>query len=186
MPNSKYSLPLPPNEPVKTYAPGTSERSALKKQLSELKSTQIDIPLIIGGKEVRTGKTGTCILPHDHQTVIGTFHQAGEKEVHMAIEAALEARKSWATMAWENRVSVFLKAAELLAGPRRYEINAATMLCQSKNAFQAEIDSACELIDFLRFNSYYAMLIFEQQPPHSPAGTWNGMEYRPLEGHTAS
>jgi len=182
MSNAKYSLPLPPNEPVLNYAPDSPERAALKKKLTELKSTQIEIPLIIGGKEIKTGRIGTCILPHDHGTVIGTYHQAGEEEVAIAIESALKARKQWAEMAWQDRTSIFLKAAALLAGPRRYEVNAATMLCQSKNVFQAEIDSACELIDFLRFNSYYAMQIFEQQPPHSPPMIWNRVEYRPLEG----
>ncbi len=182
MPNAKFELPLPPNEPIKSYAPGTPERAALKEKLVELRSQQIEIPLIIGGKEVKTGKTGKCILPHDHQTVIGTYHQAGPEEVQMAIEAALEARKTWAAMDWQDRVAIFLKAAELLSGPWRMVLNAATMLAQSKNVFQAEIDSACELIDFFRFNSYYAKQIYEHQPPYSPTGTWNRMEYRPLEG----
>jgi 1-pyrroline-5-carboxylate dehydrogenase len=142
----------------------------------------VEIPLLIGGKEVRTGKLGTCVLPHHHDTVIGTYHQAGEKEVQMAIDGALGARQQWAAMGWHDRVAVFLKAADLLAGPWRSVVNAATMLSQSKNVFQAEIDAACELIDFFRFNSFYAQQIYEQQPPHSPLGTWNRMEYRPLEG----
>ena len=182
MGNAKYTIPLPPNEPIKSYAPGTPERVELKSKLAEMRSQQIEIPLIIGGKEIRTGKTGKCVLPHNHGTVVGTYHQAGEKEVQMAIEAALKARRSWAEMEWQDRLAIFLKAAELLAGPWRQVLNAATMLGQSKNVFQAEIDSACELIDFFRFNAYYAMQIYEHQPPYSPKGTWNRMEYRPLEG----
>jgi 1-pyrroline-5-carboxylate dehydrogenase len=180
--NAKFNLPLPPNEPLKGYAPGSPERTSLKAKLKELRSQQIEIPLIIGGKEVRTGKKGKCILPHAHKTVIGEYHQAGEKEVKMAIDAAIKARKKWAAIHWYDRVAVFMKAADLLSTSWRDTSNAATMLAQSKNAFQAEIDSAAELIDFFRFNSYYAMQIFEQQPPYSPIGTWNRMEYRPLEG----
>ncbi len=182
MANAKFSYPLPPNEPVKSYAPGSPERTQLKTKLSEMRGTEIEIPLIIGGQEIKTGKMGTCILPHNHQKVVGRFHQAGEKEVKMAIDAALQARKKWAAMQWYDRVAIFVKAAELLAGSWRDALNAATMLGQSKNAYQAEIDSAAELIDFFRFNSYYAMQIFEQQPPYSPSGVWNRMEYRPLEG----
>lgn len=182
MGNAKFNLPLPPNDPIRSYAPGSPERKAIQAKLTELKSKQIEIPLIIGGKEVKTGNMGKCVLPHDHQTVIGTYHKAGEKEVQMAVQAAVKARKTWAAMNWYDRVSIFLRVAELLAGPWRYTMNAATMLAQSKNVFQAEIDSACELVDFFRFNSYYAMQIFEQQPPYSPTGTWNRMEYRPLEG----
>jgi len=182
MANAKYKLPLPLNEPIKRYAPGAPERELLKAGLKELKSQQIEIPLIIGGKEVKTGKLGQCIIPHDHQIVIGTYHQAGENEVQMAIKAALNARKQWTAMDWHDRVAVFLKAADLLAGPWRSIVNAATMLCQSKTVFQAEIDSACETIDFLRFNSFYSMQIYEEQPPYSPFGIWNRMEYRPLEG----
>ncbi len=182
MGNAKYTIPLPPNEPIKSYAPGTPERVELKSKLAEMRSQQIEIPLIIGGKEIRTGKTGKCVLPHNHGTVVATYHQAGEKEVQMAIEAALKARRTWAEMEWQDRLAIFLKAAELLAGPWRQVLNAATMLGQSKNVFQAEIDSACELIDFFRFNAYYAMQIYEHQPPYSPPGTWNRMEYRPLEG----
>lgn len=182
MASAKFNLPLPPNEPIKGYAPGSPERATLKVKLKELRVQQIEIPLIIGGKEIKTGKKGKCILPHNHQTVIGEYHQAGEKEVKMAINAALSAREKWAAIAWQDRISVFMKAAELLSGSWRDISNAATMLTQSKNAFQAEIDAAAELIDFFRFNSYYAMQIFEQQPPYSPLGTWNRMEYRPLEG----
>lgn len=182
MANAKYSISLPPNEPVKTYAPGAPERVTIKATLAELKSQPIEIPLLIGGKEVKTGRLAKCVLPHDHQTAVGTFHQAGEKEVQMAIEAALEARKQWAAIDWQDRAAVFLKAADLLAGPWRPVLNAATMLGQSKTVFQAEIDAACELIDFFRFNAFYAMQILEEQPPYSPLGMWNRMEYRPLEG----
>ncbi|GAB4335194.1 MAG: L-glutamate gamma-semialdehyde dehydrogenase [Calditrichia bacterium] len=182
MGNGKFNLPLPPNEPIKSYAPGSPERAAIKAKLAEMSKQEIEIPLIIGGKEIKTGKLGKCVMPHNHQHVLGTYHMAGEKEVQMAIEAALEARKQWAAMPWQDRVAIFMRAAELLAGPWRDTLNAATMLGQSKNVFQAEIDSACELVDFFRFNSYYAMQIFEQQPPHNPMGTWNRMEYRPLEG----
>jgi 1-pyrroline-5-carboxylate dehydrogenase len=182
MANAKFSIPFPANEPVYSYAPGSKERNSLKAKLKELKNSQVEIPLIIGGDEVTTGQTGDCILPHDHKTVIGKFHQAGEREVRAAIEAAIKAGKEWAGLDWQDRVAVFLKAAELLSGPWRVLLNAATMLGQSKSAFQAEIDAACELIDFFRFNSSYAMQIFDQQPPYSPFGTWNRMEYRPLEG----
>lgn len=182
MSNSKAGVPQPINEPVKSYAPRSPERAAIKSKLAELRSQRIEIPLIIDGKEVRTGDIGTCSLPHDHRKVIATYHKAGEKEINMAIKAALNARRKWAAMDWEVRAAVFLKAADLLAGPWRQTLNAATMLGQSKNIFQAEIDSACELADLFRFNCYYATQIFEQQPLHSPAGTWNRLEYRPLEG----
>jgi 1-pyrroline-5-carboxylate dehydrogenase len=182
MANAKFSIPFPANEPVYSYAPGSKERNSLKAKVKELKKSQVEIPLIIGGDEVTTGQTGDCILPHDHKTVIGKFHQAGEREIRAAVEAALKAGKEWAGEDWQDRVAVFLKAAELLSGPWRFLLNAASMLGQSKSAFQAEIDSACELIDFFRFNSSYAMQIYEQQPPYSPFGMWNRMEYRPLEG----
>jgi 1-pyrroline-5-carboxylate dehydrogenase len=180
--NTKFTVPLPPNEPIKSYLPGSHEKINLKRKLEELRHTEIEIPVVIGGREIRTGKIGKCVIPHHHQTVIGTYHQAGEKEVKMAIEAALKAREYWAKLAWHDRLSVFLKAADLLSGPWRDTLNAATMLGQSKNVFQAEIDAAAELIDFFRFNAYYTMQIFEQQPPYSPVGIWNRMEYRPLEG----
>lgn len=182
MTNAKFNLSLPSNEPVMTYAPGTPERKGIKARLKELRNRQVEIPLIIGGKEVKTGKLGRCILPHDHETVVGTYHQAGEKEVLMAIDASLKARRQWSAMDWQDRASIFLKAADLLAGPWRALLNASCMLGQSKNVFQAEIDSACELIDFFRFNTFYAMKIYEQQPPISTSGTWNRLEYRPLEG----
>ena len=183
MSHAKFTIPLPPNEPVKSYAPGAPETLALKARVDELRAQTIDIPLIIGGKEIRTNSTANCVCPHDHQTVIGTYHKAGEKEVNQAINAALAARQKWADTDWQERVAVFMKAAELLASPYwRNTLNAATILGQSKNPFQAEIDSACELIDFFRFNSYFAMRVYEEQPPHSPCGVWNRMEYRPLEG----
>jgi 1-pyrroline-5-carboxylate dehydrogenase len=182
MANAKFDIPLPTNEPVKDYAPGSPERVELKARLESLRNQQIEIPLIIGGDEIKTHKTGKCVLPHNHGHVVGIYHKAGEHEVQMAIEAALDARKKWAAMDWHERTSIFIKAADLLAGPWRATLNAATMLGQSKNAFQAEIDAAAELVDFFRFNSYYAMQIFEHQPAYSPPGTWNRLEYRPLEG----
>ena len=182
MANAKYSLPFPANEPVRSYASRTGERQALKTTLAALRDQKIEIPLIIGGEEVKTGRMGDCVLPHDHGTVVARYHQAGTREVDMAIQAALRSREKWAAMDWHERVAIFLKAAELLSGSWRHTVNAANMLGQSKNVFQAEIDSACELIDFLRFNCSYALQIFEQQPPYSPYGTWNRMEYRALEG----
>lgn len=183
MANAIFTLPLPANEPVRSYAPGSPEKIQLKAKLKEMREKQIEIPLIIGGKEIKTGKKGRCVLPHNHQHVVAEYHQASEKEVNQAIQAAIEAQKKWAAMPWYDRVAIFMKAAELLAGPWRDTLNAATMLGQSKNVFQAEIDAAAELTDFFRFNCYYALQIFEQQPPYSPLGTWNRMEYRPLEGY---
>jgi len=178
-----FKVPVPQNDPVRSYEPGSRDKAVLKKRLEELKSQTIDIPIIIGGKEIRTGNTGKCVLPHDHQTVIGTYHKAGKEEVEQAINAALEARESWAGMPWNERAAIFLKAADLLTTDYwRSTLNAATMLAQSKNAFQAEIDSACELVDFFRFNAYYAMQIYNEQPLHSPNGIWNRLEYRALEG----
>lgn len=181
MSNAYFKVPLPINEPVKTYKPGSPEREELKKKLTELKSKQIEVPLIIGGKEVRTGNTEEMKIPHNHSHILGVYHKAGKKEIDMAIEAALEARKEWAEMPWEHRVAVFLKIADLLAGPWRSTINAATMLGQSKTVYQAEIDSAAELIDFFRYNSYFMSKLMEEQP-YSPNGMWNRSEYRPLEG----
>ena len=182
MSNAYFKVPLPVNEPVKLYKPKSTERAELKKKLSELKSEQIEVPLIIGGEEVKTSNTAEMRIPHDHGHVLGVYHKAGKKEVDMAIEAALEARKEWAEMPWEQRISVFLKMADLLAGPWRATINAATMLGQSKVVHQAEIDSACELIDFWRFNSYFFSKLIDEQP-YSPSGMWNRSEYRPLEGY---
>ncbi|KAA0259218.1 L-glutamate gamma-semialdehyde dehydrogenase [Deferribacter autotrophicus] len=180
--NSIVKIPYPENEPVYSYAPGTKERELLKEAINELKSQKIEIPLIIGGKEVRTGKLAKVVCPHDHGHVLAEYHQAGEKEVKMAIEAALEAWKEWQKFRWEERAAIFLKAAELLAGKYRYILNAATMLSASKNVFQAEIDSACELIDFWRFNTYFMQQIYTDQPPYSPKPTWNYVQHRPLEG----
>ncbi|MBN1981773.1 MAG: aldehyde dehydrogenase family protein, partial [Chitinivibrionales bacterium] len=180
--NAKAQIPLPINEPIKSYLPGSPERSAIKAKLKEMRTQHIEIPVIIDGKEIKTGNTGTCVIPHDHKTVLATYHKAGEKEVAMAIQSAVKAQEQWAALDWTERTSIFMKAAELLAGPWRQTINAATMLGQSKNVFQAEIDSACELVDFFRFNCYYAMQIFEQQPQYSPLGMWNRLEFRPLEG----
>lgn len=183
MANAIFKVPLPPNEPVKSYAPGTPEKAALKKQLDAMVQQTIDIPVIIGGKEIRTGDTDKCVCPHDHKTVLANYHKVSEKEVKAAINSAMDAHKIWSRMEWHDRVAVFLKAADLLTLTEwRYILNAATMLGQSKNAFQAEIDAAAELSDFFRFNAYYAMQIYEQQPLHSPFGMWNRSEYRPLEG----
>jgi len=183
MSNGFFNVPYPKNEPVLTYAPGTKERQLLKKALEEARSKQLDIPMYIGGEEVRTGKKVKLSPPHDHQHTLGYFHEGDRGHVEQAITAALNAKELWATLSWENRASIFLKAADLLAGPYRYVINAATMLGQSKNVFQAEVDAACELIDFLRYNVYYMTEIYRDQP-ESSAGIWNRIEYRPLEGFT--
>jgi 1-pyrroline-5-carboxylate dehydrogenase len=176
-----FNTPKPYNETVKSYAPGSPERSALKQALSEARSVQIDVPMYIGGEEVRTGKLKTLSPPHDHQHVLGHFHQGDRTHVESAIHSALQARHAWANLPWEQRAAVFLKAADLLAGPYRAKLNAATMLAQSKNAYQAEIDAACELIDFWRFNVAYMEEIYKQQPISSP-GIWNRLEHRALEG----
>jgi 1-pyrroline-5-carboxylate dehydrogenase len=183
MPKGFYHVPVPKNEPVLNYAPGSKERKLLKKALEEARSKVLDIPMYIGGQEVRTGNKRKLSPPHDHQHVLGYFHEGDRSHVEQAIQAALNAKELWANLAWEHRASIFLKAAELLAGPYRYQINAATMLGQSKSAYQAEIDSACELIDFLRFNVYFMSQIYQDQPESSP-GVWNRIEYRPLEGFT--
>jgi 1-pyrroline-5-carboxylate dehydrogenase len=181
MSNAYFRVPQPVNEPIKLYKPGSPEREELKKKLEELKSSQVEIPIIIGGEEIKTGNTEKIVIPHNHKHVLGIYHKAGKKEVDMAIESSLEAWKKWSVMPWEQRVAVFLKMADLLAGPWRAAINAATMLGQSKVAHQAEIDSACELIDFWRFNSYFFTRLMEEQP-YSSSGMWNRSEYRPLEG----
>ena len=181
MSNAFFKVPAPVNEPILSYAAGIPEKVALKAELKRLSSMKIEVPLIIGGKEVKTGKTAEMRVPHNHKHILGTYHKAGAQEVQMAIDAALKAQKQWANMAWEQRAAIFLKAADLLAGPWRATINAATMLGQSKTAVQAEIDSACELIDFWRFNAHYMAEIMADQP-YSPAGMWNRVEYRPLEG----
>jgi 1-pyrroline-5-carboxylate dehydrogenase len=179
--NAIVNVPQPVNEPVKEYRPGSPERAALKKQLQQMLGEQIEIPLVIGGKDVTSGKLGSCVCPHDHQHVLARYHQGSAEHVHQAIAAAARARPGWVAMPWEARLSVFLKAADLLATKYRTILNAATMLGQSKTAFQAEIDSACELIDFYRINPYYARLLMAEQPS-SPFGMWNYLEHRPLEG----
>jgi 1-pyrroline-5-carboxylate dehydrogenase len=175
------SPPAPVNEPVLSYAPGSPERAALRERLEQMRGERVEIPLLIGGREVRTGAIGEAVCPHDHGHVLATFHQAGEAEVRKAAAAAAEAWRSWSEMPWEARAAILLKAADLLAGPWRATVNAATMLNQSKTCYQAEIDSACELIDFWRFNAHYMREIYAQQPL-SPRGFWNYVEYRPLEG----
>lgn len=181
MQNAFFNTPIPTNEPVLSYAPGTPEREILQKAIAEDRATEIDVPMYIGGKEVRTGNKIRLSPPHDHQHTLGYAHEGDASHVQAAIDAALAAREKWANMAWEQRASIFLKAADLIAGPYRAKINAATMLGQSKNAFQAEIDAACELIDFLRFNVAYMQQIYAEQP-NSSKGVWNRLEYRPLEG----
>src|SRR5688572_2322176 len=176
-----FNVPVPVNEPVKGYAPGSKEREELQKMYKELKGQKLDIPMYIGGEEVRTGNTATIAPPHDHKHIIATFHQGDADHVTQAINAALAAREEWANMPWQSRAAIFLKAAELLAGPFRAKMNAATMLGQSKNAYQAEIDAACELIDFFRFNVKFMTDIYAVQPDSAP-GIWNRLEHRPLEG----
>ena len=177
-----FNVPVPQNEPVLNYGPDSPERAALKAALHEARSTQTDIPMYIGGDEVRTGTKLEIRPPHDHHHLLATFSEGDASHVEAAIAAALAAKAAWEILPWEQRAAIFLKAAELLAGPYRYKVNAATMLGQSKNAYQAEIDSACELIDFLRFNVQYMTEIYKQQPPISGKGVWNRVEQRPLEG----
>lgn len=181
--NGFFKVPAPKNEPVLNYAPGSKERTLLQKALAEARAQTLDIPMYIGGEEVRTDKKKSLHPPHDHKHVLAHFYEGDKSHVEQAINAALGAKELWANLDWEYRASIFLKAAELLAGPYRYKINAATMLGQSKNAYQAEIDSACELIDFLRYNVHFMSEIYNDQPDSAP-GIWNRMEYRPLEGFT--
>ncbi len=176
-----FSYPMPANEPVLQYAPGSPERAALKKTLAELKKKSVDIPMYIGGKAVKTGKKVALNPPHEISHTLGFYHEGDEKHVKQAIDAALKARDSWAAMPWEERAHIFLKAADLMAGKYRTYMNGTTMLGQSKNAYQAEIDSACELIDFLRFNVHFLSEIYKQQPISSP-GMHNRTEWRALEG----
>jgi 1-pyrroline-5-carboxylate dehydrogenase len=176
-----FTLPTPYNEPVRDYAPGSPERASLKQRLAELDGQQIEIPMIIGGKEVRTGQTSKSVKPHQTSHVLAEYHTGGADQVEQAIAAAREAHRDWSNTPWEERASVFLRAADLLTGPWRDTMNAATMLGQSKTVYQAEIDAACELADFWRFNPTYMRRIMEEQPRSSP-GVWNRMEYRPLEG----
>lgn len=182
--NGFFKVPSAINETVLDYAPGSKEKIALKKALAEARSKVIDIPMYINGEEIRTGETRNIYPPHDNKHLIGTFHHGEAKHVHMAIDAALAAKSNWELMPWEQRAAIFLKAAELLAGPYRAKMNAATMLAQSKNAYQAEIDSACELIDFLRFNVQYMSEIYAEQPSANSKAIWNRLEHRPLEGFT--
>ena len=183
MQNTVGNISLPNNEPVYSYAPGTEERKKLQAELERLKNEEpIEIPLIIGGKEIKTGDLGECVEPHDHKNVIAKFHKAGKEHVDMAIEAAKKAKEKWANLSWQMRASIFYKAAELISQKYRYTLNAAAMLNQSKNAFQSEIDAVCEFIDFLKFNSYYMQELYKEQPPHNPKGIQNSVEYRPLEG----
>ncbi len=177
-----FRLPTPVNEPILEYRPGSPERKALQAKLKELAAKEIEIPLVIGGKAVKTGKLADCVMPHDHGHVLARYHLAGKAEVALAIDAALKARVTWARLPWQERAAIFKRAADLLATSWRSTLNAATMLGQSKNAYQAEIDSACELIDFFRFNAKYMEAIYAEQPPVSPKGTWNQLEQRPLEG----
>ncbi|HSK16916.1 MAG TPA: L-glutamate gamma-semialdehyde dehydrogenase [Gaiellaceae bacterium] len=176
-----FRVPQPANEPVRDYAPGSPERASLQRRLDAMTSERIEIPLVIGGEDVETGKTREAVMPHRKEHVLADVHQAGTKEVERAIAAAADAWEDWHRTPWEERAAVLLRAAELLAGPWRDTLNAATMLGQSKTAHQAEIDAACELIDFWRFNPWFMTRIYEEQPLSGP-GTWNRMEYRPLEG----
>ncbi len=176
-----YRIPFPGNEPVWGYAPGSPERENLIKAIAELKKTRIDIPMVIGGKEVRTGNPIKITAPHNHALELGQSYQGGKNEVQMAVEAALKAKKEWAEFPWEDRAAIFLKAADLLAGPYRYIMNAATMLGHSKNVFQAEIDAVCELVDFFRYNTYFTQVIYDIQPDNAK-NIWDRLDYRPLEG----
>ena len=177
-----FNVPHPVNEPVLNYAPGSKERSLLKSAISEAYAKESDIPMFIGGEEIRTEKKVPIRPPHKHRHILGYYHEGDQSHVEQAIKAALSAKSEWENLPWEQRAAIFLKAAELISGKYRYKLNAATMLGQSKNAYQAEIDSACELIDFLRFNVKYMTEIYAQQPPVSPKGSWNRLEQRPLEG----
>jgi 1-pyrroline-5-carboxylate dehydrogenase len=177
-----YRIPQPTNEPVYNYAPGSPEREKLKAALNDLKSKQIEVPLVIDGKEIRTEKKVKMTAPHDHNLLLGYAYHGSKKEIQLAIDTALKAQKTWAVMPVEQRVAIFLKAADLLAGPYRYIMNAASMLAHSKSPFQAEIDGVCELVDFFRFNAYYMQMISDIQPINPDPLIWNRIDYRPLEG----
>jgi len=179
--NSQFRVPTPVNEPVYSYAPGTPAREALVAKYNELYAAHVDIPMVINGEEVRTGQTVNITPPHDRHHTIGAWHRGDKTHVHAAVDAALAARPAWGSLAWEQRAAIFLKVADLVSGPYRSTINAATMLAQSKTAHQAEIDAACEFADFLRFNVQYMTDLYAQQPDSLP-GMWNRLEYRPLEG----
>ncbi len=180
--NQIVKIPQAKNEPVKSYAPGDADTLHLKSKLQEMKNTLVDIPMYIGGKEIFTDEKITIHPPHEINHTLGTFNKGNASHVEAAISSALEAKDSWANMPWESRAAIFLRAADLLAGPYRDKMNAATMLAQSKNAMQAEIDAACEMIDFFKFNVQYMSEIYAQQPPENSPGVWNQLEYRPLEG----
>ena len=179
--NAIVHIPQPLNEPVKTYAPGSPERQEVRARLAEFRSEAIEIPLIIGGREVRTGRLGECRIPHDHGHILARYHKAGPEEIRQAVAAALAAWPDWSRSPWQERVAISLKAAELAAKQHRADLNAATMLGQSKTVHQAEIDAACELADFLRMNTYFMQQIYQIQPENFQA-TWNRLDYRPLEG----
>lgn len=185
MNNAYFQLKLPENEPIKGYLPGSPERFALKAELERQLVNPVELPIIIGGKEIRTENKEKMICPHDHQKVLGEYYVAGEKELLMAIDAAEAAKEEWESMPWEHRATIFLKAADLLTGKYRAKLSASCMLGQSKNPFQAEIDVICELADFLRFNTYYVQEIYKQQPNNS-SGIWNRVEYRALDGFVAA
>jgi 1-pyrroline-5-carboxylate dehydrogenase len=182
MTHGTFSVPTPINEPVKSYAPGSPERASIEAELKRQSELELDVPLYINGQEIRTGTTKPMVMPHDHGHVTGHYHLAGEAEIAAAMDACEGAARAWEEMPWSDRCAIFLKASELLTGPYRDRVNAATMLGQSKTVHQAEIDSACELIDFFRFNCHFASEIYAQQPESSP-GLWNRLEHRPLEGH---
>ena len=176
-----FEVPIAVNEPIKDYAPGSPERAAVSATYKKMYNSTVEVPMYINGENVKTGDTGTMSPPHDHKHILGTYHKADKKDIESAISTALEARTKWANTPWEQRAAIFLRAAELIAGPYRAKINAATMLAQSKTIYQAEIDASCELIDFLRFNVQYMTEIYAEQP-ESTSGAWNRLEYRPLEG----
>ncbi len=176
-----FKVPVPKNEPIYSYAPDSVERARITEELARLKKTRIDAPMVIDGKDVRTSDKAEMTAPHDHKLVLGYYYKGGKGEIEAAVKAAARAKPAWESMAWEDRAAIFLKAADLISGKYRYELNAATMLAHDKNVFQAEIDAVCELVDFFRYNVYYAEQIFGIQPDNQP-GIWNRMDYRPLEG----
>ncbi len=181
MSNAYFMIEKPENEGILAYREGSREKTEVKEKLQELKREVTEIPVIVGGEEIKTGNMGKRTSPEDHNLLLAEYHKAGDEEIEKAIQASMDAKDAWAHMPWEERVAIFLKAADLVAGPYRSTINAATMLGQGKNIYQAEIDAACELIDFLRFNAYFMSEIMKEQP-HSPDNTWNRMDYRPLDG----
>jgi 1-pyrroline-5-carboxylate dehydrogenase len=180
--NWRATVPTAVNEPVHDYAPGSEEKARLKAVLKELSNQEIEIPVVIGGKEIYTGQTAKAVMPHNHSHVLATYHMAGEKEIRAAIESALEAKKEWSRTPWETRVAIIKKAAYMISTRYRERMNAAAMLGLGKNAYQAEIEAVCELCDFLNFNSQFLYQLYAEQPPYSPFGTWNCLEHRPLEG----